>query len=107
MDNCKVAESHLYLPYQYLGLLLRMCLTHFMLTHSAAPLYNRRSLKTGEYLQAETIALCATSLFASLMFDEASNLQMVGLLNVFVNVHTKDLRVSYIHFRKIFVINTI
>jgi hypothetical protein len=51
---------------------------HSLNAHTIRLPYIRRSLKIGEYLlQAETIALCDASLFASLMFDEASNLQMV------------------------------
>ena len=38
--------------------------------------------------------------FASVMFDEASNIHMAGLLNVFVNIITKDLQVRVFRFER-------
>jgi hypothetical protein len=46
----------------------------------------RNGLKLSGYIQAKTKALLAKCISVSLMFDEASDIQMNQHLNVFVNV---------------------
>ena len=65
---------------------------------SARPFYHhsfvhRRCLRIGDHLVEQTKAKLGSCLFASLMFDEASNIHMAGLLNVFVNILTPELKV--------------
>jgi hypothetical protein len=53
----------------------------------------RRCLKIGDYLQEQAKDLLGSCYYASVMFDEASNIHMAGLLNIFVNALTENMEV--------------
>ena len=53
-------------------------------------------MKIGDHLKESTKEKCQECWFASVMFDEASNIHMNGLLNVFVNIITKEFQVFII-----------
>lgn len=53
----------------------------------------RRCFKIGDYLQEQAKDLLESCHYASVMFDEASNIHMAGLLNIFVNALTENMEV--------------
>lgn len=68
---------------------LHLVFADFILPHLDA----RRALKIGDHLQQDAKEKCRNCFYASIMFDEASNIHMSGLLNVFVNLLTNDYQV--------------
>ncbi len=64
----------------------------------------RHGLTLSEYFQTKTKTILQKVASVSVMFDEASDIQMHKHLNVFVNVSTKALTLFYLYCNKVFYI---